>query len=61
MAKELVPIVLGCAVWGLLLAKKLTVFQCDNHGLVQAFNKGSSKDLMVMHQLRCLWVFLCFL
>ena len=35
MAKELVPIVLGCAVWGPLLAKRSTVFQCDNHGLVQ--------------------------
>ena len=48
MAKELVPIVLDCAVWGPLLAKGSTVFQCDNHGLVQAINKDSSRDLMVM-------------
>ena len=60
MAKELVPIVLGCAVWGPLLAKRSTVFQCDNHGLVQAINKGSSRDLMVMHLLRCLWFFTAF-
>ena len=60
MAKELVPIVLGCAVWGPLLAKKSTVFQCDNYGLVQAINKGSSRDLMVMHLLRCLWFFTAF-
>ena len=60
MAKELVPIVLGCAVWGPLLAKKSTVFQCDNQGLMQAINKGSSRDLMVMHLLRCLWFFTAF-
>ena len=57
MAKELVPIVLSCAIWGPLLAKKTTVFQCDNRSLVEAINKGSSKDLMVMHLLRCLWFF----
>ena len=60
MAKELVPIVLGCAVWGPLLTEKSTVFQCDNHGLMQAINKGSSRDLMVMHLLRCLWYFTTF-
>ena len=30
-------------------------FQCDNQSLVSAINKGSSKDSMVMHLLRCLW------
>ena len=57
MAKELVPIVLSCAVWGPLLTKKTTVFQCDNRSVVDAINKGSSKDAMVMHLLRCLWFF----
>ena len=60
MAKELVPIVLGCAVWGPLLAKKSTVFQCDSQDLMQAINKGFSRDLMVMHLLSCLWFFTAF-
>ena len=60
MAKELVPIVLGCAVWGPLLVKKDAELKCDNLGLVDAINKGSSKDDMVMHLLRCLWFFTAF-
>ena len=60
MAKELVPIVLGCAVWGPLLVKKDAKLKCDNLGLVDAINKGSSKDDMVMHLLRCLWFFTAF-
>ena len=60
MAKELVPIVIGCAVWGPLLVKKDTELKCDNQGLVDAVNKGSSKDEMVMHLLRCLWFFTAF-
>ena len=60
MAKELVPIVLSCAVWDFLIAKKTTVFQCNNCSLVEAINKGSSKDLMVMHLLRFLWFFTAF-
>ena len=57
MAKELVPIILSCTVWGPLITKKTTIFQCDNHSVVDAINKGSSKDAMVMHLLRCLWFF----
>ena len=43
MAKELVPIVLSCAVWDPLLPGKSIEFKCDNKGLVDAINKGSSK------------------
>ena len=57
MAKELVPIVMGCAVWGPQFAGHTTLFQCDNLGLVVAINKGSSKDKIVMHLLRSLWFF----
>lgn len=57
MAKELVPIILSCAVWGPVITKKTTIFQCDNRAVVDAINKGSSKDIMVMHLLRCLWFF----
>ena len=60
MAKELVPIVLSCAVWGPLLPRKILEFKCDNQGLVEAINKGSSKEPVVMHLLRCLWFFSAF-
>ena len=60
MAKELVPIVLSCAVWGPLILRKKLEFKCDNHSLVDAINKGSSKEPMVMHLLRCLWFFSAF-
>ena len=40
VAKELVPIVLSCAVWCPLLPGKSTEFKCDNKGLVNAISKG---------------------
>jgi len=57
MAKELLPIIFSCVVWGPLLTRRHVEFYCDNLSLVEAINKGSSKDLMVMHLLRCLWFF----
>ena len=57
MAKEMVPIVLSCAIWAPWLARAHIEFQCDNRSLVEAIRKGASKDLMVMHLLRCLWFF----
>ena len=57
MAKELVPIIISCAVWGPLLKQRSTEFHCDNQCLVAVINKGSSKDAVVMHLLRCLWFF----
>ena len=54
MAKEMVPIVVGCAVWGPVLLHKSVEFHCDNLGLVAATNKGSSSDKTVI---RCLWFF----
>ena len=60
MAKELAPSVIGCAVWGPLLVKKDTELKCDNQGLVDAINKGSSRDKMVMHLLRWLFFYTSF-
>ena len=54
MAKELVPIVFSCAVWGSQLARQSVLFQCDNLSLVTALNKGSCKDKLVMQLLRIL-------
>ena len=60
MAKELVPIVLSCIVWGPQLTKQPVLILCDNLSLVNAINKGSSKDLMVMQLLRSLWFFTAY-
>ena len=57
MTKELLPIVISCAVWGPKLYQKSIELQCDNTGAVSAINKGSSKDKTAMHLLRCLWFF----
>ena len=48
-----------CSV-GPLLVKKDTELKCDNLGLVDAINKGSSRDKMVMHLRLCLWFFTAF-
>ena len=60
MAKELVPIVLSCAVWGSCLAHSTALFQCDNTAVVAAVQKGTAKDDLVMHLLRCLWFFTAY-
>ena len=57
MAKELVPIVLSCAVWGCELAKHSVCVQCDNFSVVAAIKKGAARETTVMHLLRCLWFF----
>lgn len=57
MAKELVPIVISCAIWGPLLHSKHVLFQCDNMGVVAAVRKGSAKESTVMHLLRLMWFF----
>ena len=57
MAKKLVPIIISCAVWGPLLKQRSNKFHCYNEGLVAVINKGSSKGVVVMHLLRCLWFF----
>ena len=52
MAKELAPIVIGCAVWGPYLKKQHVLFQCDNDSLVTCISRGYSKDPSVMHLLK---------
>ena len=60
MAKELVPLVLSCALWGPELAHKSVLFQCDNMSVVAAVQKGTAKGEMVMHFLRSLWFFTAY-
>ena len=42
---------------GSRLTRSHTEFQCDNLSFVEAINKDTSKDPMVMHLQRCLWFF----
>ena len=60
MVKEMVPVVLSCAVWGPLLARKTVLIQYDNTGVVAAVKKGSAKEELVMHLLRALWFFVTY-
>ena len=48
MAKEFMPIVLSCAVWGPLLSGSNVEFKCDNSSVMDSITKGSSKELMVI-------------
>ena len=58
MAKELVPIVISCAVWGSSFAHKTVLFLCDNISVVTVVAKGYySRDKTVLHLLRSLWFF----
>ena len=57
MAKELVPIVISCAIWGPLMSRRSILFKCDNTGVVAAIRKGSAREPLVMHLLRTLWFF----
>ena len=58
MSKELLPIVLSCAVKGPLLARHKVPFQCDNSSVVAALQKDSARVSTVMHLLRCLCFFM---
>ena len=54
MAKEMVPVVLRCSVWGHLLARQSVLVECDNSSVVTALSNGTSKDNAVMHFLHVL-------
>ena len=58
MAKELVPIIISCAVWGPLLDRKTILFHCDNTAVVIAVQKGSAKEATVSYLLCVLWFFI---
>ena len=45
MAKELVPIVLSCIVWGPQLTKQPVLILCDNLSLINAITKDHQRTL----------------
>ena len=53
--KELVPIMLACAVWGTDLQNETVTVHCDNMGTVAIVNSGYSRVPGIMHLLRCLF------
>ena len=53
--KELVPVVLGLAVWGSKWQGKTIRCLCDNAAVVADLNSGRSKNDLVMHLLRSLF------
>ena len=53
--KELVPIVVACAVWGHLWKGKTVRCLCDNAAVVAIIRSGSSKDPVAMHLMFCDW------
>lgn len=54
-AKELVPIVVACAIWGRRWVGQAVRVSCDNTGAVAAVNSGYSRSPQLMHLLRCLF------
>ena len=55
--KELLPIVLVCAVWGRAVQGNTVKCRTDNAAVVSIVNTGRSKDELAMHLMRCLAFF----
>ena len=55
--KELVPIVVACALWGNTWTRKTIRCRCDNAAVVAIVRSGTSKYQLVMHLMRCLFFF----
>ena len=58
MAKEMVPIVLSCSVWGPLVTRNAVLFECDDCSMVATLLNGTAKNNTVMHLLCVLWFFI---
>lgn len=53
--KELLPVVLACAVWGEQWRCSVVTVHCDNTGAVVVVNLGYSRIPSIMYLLRCLF------
>lgn len=53
--KELLPIILACAIWGKEWVGRTVTVHCDNLGVVALVNSGYSRIPQLMHLLRCLF------
>ena len=57
--KELLSVVLSCAVWSPLLTQHKVLFQCYNNSVVEKLQKGSARDSTVMYVPVVLFMVLC--
>ena len=55
MLRELLPVVIAVALWGLEWRNCVVMFQCNNKGVVSAVNSGYSRVQGILHLLRCLF------
>ena len=53
--KEVLPVVLACAVWGEQWSSQMVQAYCVNEAAVSVLNSGYSRDPQIMHLLRCLF------
>jgi hypothetical protein len=58
--KELLPIVLACAIWGACWSHKRIQVLCDNAAVIEMINAKTSRCRDIMHLLRCLHFFLAY-
>ena len=56
--KELLPVVVACAIWGRQWQGKTIRCQCDNAAVVAILRSGTSKSPLAMHLMRCLFFFM---
>ena len=56
--KELLPIVVACAVWGGQWQGRAVRCLCDNAAVVAIIRSGTSRDPGVMHLMQCLFFFM---
>ena len=56
--KELLPIIISCAIWAESMQHKHIRCHCDNAAAVAMINRRSSSHPLAMHLLRCLF-FIC--
>ena len=54
-AKEMVPLVVAVAIWGKAWRGYQVLCRCDNQAVVSIINTRYSRDITLMHMLRCLF------
>ena len=55
--KEMIPVVISAAIWGLKWTGKHVLFRCDNSSVVSILTHWSAKDTHLAHLSRCLFFF----
>ena len=58
--KELLPIVLACALWGAHWRGQRILCHCDNEAVVFTINCGTSRSPSVMRLIRCLFFYCAY-